>query len=192
MSCSSRPGSARPFVLVGHSYGGFVVRLLADRRPQDVAGVVLLDVTNETAELGGVARLAARLQLGTARFLARIGVIRLLGGAAVDEHDPAAARDNSPVVYGAGTYAAALAELRAFDETLRQVRPTLVPGRFGNRSVTIVSAGSTEPADQEHHKLLATLSARGEWLMAEGAGHVIQADRRDFVVTLIDRVRRSA
>jgi pimeloyl-ACP methyl ester carboxylesterase len=32
-----------PFVLVGHSYGGLVMRLLASRRPADVAGLVLIE-----------------------------------------------------------------------------------------------------------------------------------------------------
>jgi pimeloyl-ACP methyl ester carboxylesterase len=35
--------AADPVVLVGHSYAGFVVREAADRRPERVAGLVLLD-----------------------------------------------------------------------------------------------------------------------------------------------------
>ncbi|KAJ3078399.1 hypothetical protein HDU99_000603 [Rhizoclosmatium hyalinum] len=37
-----------PFVLVGHSYGGFIVRLLADAHPEQIAGIVLIDSTHET------------------------------------------------------------------------------------------------------------------------------------------------
>lgn len=36
-------GVAPPWVLVGHSFGGLVVRLLAARRPADVAGLVLVE-----------------------------------------------------------------------------------------------------------------------------------------------------
>jgi pimeloyl-ACP methyl ester carboxylesterase len=36
-----------PYVLVGHSYGGLVVRLYAHTYPADVAGLVLVDPTNE-------------------------------------------------------------------------------------------------------------------------------------------------
>lgn len=32
-----------PYVLVGHSYGGFVMQLLASRHPQDIAGLVLIE-----------------------------------------------------------------------------------------------------------------------------------------------------
>jgi len=36
-----------PYVLVGHSYGGLIVRLYASRHPADVAGLVLLDPSAE-------------------------------------------------------------------------------------------------------------------------------------------------
>lgn len=42
-------GERGPFVLVGHSFGGQVVRLFADRWPAETAGLVLVDVTDERA-----------------------------------------------------------------------------------------------------------------------------------------------
>jgi pimeloyl-ACP methyl ester carboxylesterase len=38
---------AAPYILVGHSYGGMIVRLFAFRHPGDVAGLVLLDPSAE-------------------------------------------------------------------------------------------------------------------------------------------------
>ena len=40
-------GEARPLVLVGHSYGGLVVRLYASTYPDDVSGLVLVDALTE-------------------------------------------------------------------------------------------------------------------------------------------------
>ena len=40
-----------PFVLVGQSYGGFVVRGFAKRYPRDVAGMVLVDAVHEDEQL---------------------------------------------------------------------------------------------------------------------------------------------
>jgi pimeloyl-ACP methyl ester carboxylesterase len=40
-----------PIILVGHSYGGWVVRQHAARYPQKIAGLVLVDPANETLEL---------------------------------------------------------------------------------------------------------------------------------------------
>src|SRR5271165_6780990 len=43
----SAAGEAGPYVLVGHSYGGLVVRLYASTYPQDVSGLVLVDALTE-------------------------------------------------------------------------------------------------------------------------------------------------
>lgn len=40
-----------PYVLVGHSYGGLLVRLYAERYRDDVSGVVLVDPTHESTRL---------------------------------------------------------------------------------------------------------------------------------------------
>jgi pimeloyl-ACP methyl ester carboxylesterase len=40
-------GIKPPYVLVGHSYGGMIVRLYADLHPRDVAGMVLVDTMRE-------------------------------------------------------------------------------------------------------------------------------------------------
>jgi pimeloyl-ACP methyl ester carboxylesterase len=39
----AKAGEAGPFILVGHSYAGLIVRAFAATYPQDVAGVMLLD-----------------------------------------------------------------------------------------------------------------------------------------------------
>src|SRR5207248_7467106 len=43
----SAAGEAGPYVLVGHSYGGLVVRLYASTYPEDVSGMVLIDALAE-------------------------------------------------------------------------------------------------------------------------------------------------
>jgi pimeloyl-ACP methyl ester carboxylesterase len=43
----SAAGETGPYVLVGHSYGGLVVRLYASTYPKDVSGVVLVDALSE-------------------------------------------------------------------------------------------------------------------------------------------------
>jgi pimeloyl-ACP methyl ester carboxylesterase len=49
-----RTNQPRPYVLVGHSLGGFFARLYYDTYPQDVAGVVLLDAAHEDGMFAGL------------------------------------------------------------------------------------------------------------------------------------------
>ena len=43
----SAAGEAAPYLLVGHSYGGLIVRLYASTYPKEVAGLVLVDALTE-------------------------------------------------------------------------------------------------------------------------------------------------
>ena len=43
----SAAGGAGPYVLVGHSYGGLIVRLYASTYPKDVSGLLLIDALTE-------------------------------------------------------------------------------------------------------------------------------------------------
>jgi len=70
-----------PYILVGHSFGGYVARLYADRRPAEVAGLVMLD-SPDTSEWASPSTENRRRHLGGAFFsrigarLARLGVVR--------------------------------------------------------------------------------------------------------------------
>ena len=47
---------AGPYVLVGHSYGGLIVRLYASTYPKEVSGLVLIDALNEGLQDAETAR----------------------------------------------------------------------------------------------------------------------------------------
>src|SRR5919202_5800173 len=68
-----------PYVLVGHSMGGFTVRVYAHDYPADVVGVVLVDAQDLPAA-GGAAPMPAPKpgENSMASLLARIGLVRLL------------------------------------------------------------------------------------------------------------------
>jgi pimeloyl-ACP methyl ester carboxylesterase len=72
-----------PYVLVGHSFGGLVVRRFASLYPADVAGLVLVDAVQPqewSSPLPEDRRRMLRFGVRLARrgaFLARIGIVRL-------------------------------------------------------------------------------------------------------------------
>jgi pimeloyl-ACP methyl ester carboxylesterase len=88
-----------PYVLAGHSFGGLYVLTYADRYPDEVAGMVLVDSTNPAAKAdpekataydrGSYDAVTDRVAaVGAAA--ARIGVVRLIGSLSYDDLPPQA------------------------------------------------------------------------------------------------------
>jgi len=56
-----------PYILIGHSIGGLVVRIFAERYPEAAAGMVLVDALSPDATLGYYGKLAHMRELATRR-----------------------------------------------------------------------------------------------------------------------------
>ncbi len=77
-------GEQPPYILVGHSMGGYLIRLYASLYPDEVAGLVLADAAHEdqwTEFPPSVSELmeATLGQMGMATWMARFGLMRLSG-----------------------------------------------------------------------------------------------------------------
>jgi pimeloyl-ACP methyl ester carboxylesterase len=73
-----RAGENGPFVLVGHSIGGDYAMAYADRYPEQVAGMVLLDTTSPYRTAAGTTHQAPAGPVALLPSLARLGVGRVL------------------------------------------------------------------------------------------------------------------
>jgi pimeloyl-ACP methyl ester carboxylesterase len=73
----ARAGEQGPYVLVGHSIGGDYAMTYADRYPEQVAGMVLLDTTSPYRTAAGTMRAGSLGPFALLPSVARLGVGRL-------------------------------------------------------------------------------------------------------------------
>jgi pimeloyl-ACP methyl ester carboxylesterase len=190
-------GIAPPYILVGHSMGGFDVRLYASFYRDQVAGMVLVDSSHPDQQN----RFPPELKnmegtwLREAKFLKYsmpFGIPRLLGLC-----------DDDPVARAAEcnwhNAAESEAELRNIGESAAQTATT---GSLGNLPLVVLShdpdrPSAELPADlvkptndawEQMQEELAQLTTRGMQTIAKNSSHYIQIDRPDLVVNAIHSV----
>lgn len=190
-----------PYILVGHSMGGYDVRVYASLYRNDVIGMVLVDASHPDQEN----RLPPELKgmegnwLREAEFLeytTPFGIPRLLGFC-----------DENPVVRAADcnfqTAREAVAELKAFNTSAAQAAAS---GSLGDMPLAVLSHDPAKPSsefppdlnktvNQAWDKMqdeLAHLSTRGTRTIAKNSGHYIQSDRPDVVIEAVRNVTEDA
>jgi pimeloyl-ACP methyl ester carboxylesterase len=152
-----RLGVSPPVVLVGHSYGAFLVQIYAHRYPDETRGVVLID-PNSVAfmdAIGGPGKLDLSIPSDTPPKLAR-----------------AASREIA-------SFAEAIEEARAAP-LLKSLPVTVIAAekRWGP------TAQFNDAFDASRKSLVAGLP-HGSLVVAEGSGHVISAERPDVVLAAV-------
>jgi pimeloyl-ACP methyl ester carboxylesterase len=210
-------GVEPPYVLVGHSIGGLLVRLYAHRHPGEVAGMVLVDSTHEEQDLrmpASVQRLTKTSQrmmgwvLGALGALNRIGILALFAGKAGRAWPtpiPAQARETYlGVVFSSATFfKTAVEENASVAENLAAARAQRI-STLGNIPLIVLSAGrmpltgapGVSAADlgqlktviEQFPNELAALSPQGKRVIAEKSGHYIPVDQPELVVDAIRQV----
>lgn len=167
-----------PYVLVGHSTGGLYARMYADRYPEEVAGVVLVDSSHPeqfTRSEGRKYYEPTRRVVSVAPWLARLGVIRLFNLNPAPQDLPPKQRAQVEV-FNPSTQqlATAAEEFRAILETSAQVRDT---DGLGDKPLVVISAGESTPGNfpasywLELQGELAALSPNSLHRVVEGATH---------------------
>jgi pimeloyl-ACP methyl ester carboxylesterase len=190
-----------PYILVGHSMGGFDVRLYASLYRGEVAGMVLVDSSHPEQQkrlppaLNDLDATWVREQ-EVFEFTMPFGIPRLLGFCADDPAVRAVECNFHSVREG-------VAELKAISESAAQ---TAAAGALGDLPLVVLSHDPNTPqpdlpedlvkpandAWQQMQDELAHLSTRGRQVTAKSSGHYIQLDRPDLVVEAIRTVMEQA
>lgn len=191
---------AGPFVLVGHSWGGPIVRVAAAARPDRIAGLVLVDPTDERCDLyfrssrSPLQWLVAPLTSVAARLgLFRLAFRRLAGhlppeSAALmrdEEATPAAVKASMAEM---ATWIADLRELRERPPSVPHVPHTIISGGRAGRF-----DGAKRAALVEAHRQSAAAAARGRHVVAARSSHHVQFTEpqivADEIIRIVDRIR---
>lgn len=206
-------GVARPYVLVGHSNGGMLVRLFQSRFPDEVVGAVLVDSSTEDMDdlFAGKKQVREPPDLRSAwrrepllRVLMWTGVVRWQLRARAPEHfvravGAAVLEEGIYLMNQPKWYPAAVAELDGMPASYDELHATrglgdlplvvLTSGRF-------VPNGSYSPDEQLRMRRiwleqiqppLAKLSVRGRQLVVD-SGHMIPIEAPGAVVQAIGDV----
>ena len=143
-------GIAGPYILVGHSYGGYVVRRFAAAWPQSVSGIILIDSPDEVWSFVAEGLLDART-IGAREWrrglAARFGLLRLAIRLFPDHFDPLKgvpdeARAEQMALYlRASRHFAIADEMAAYDAVPPEQRSPDGFGRLGDTPLLVVSRG---------------------------------------------------
>jgi pimeloyl-ACP methyl ester carboxylesterase len=194
-----------PYVLVGHSFGGIIVRQFARRYPELVIGLVLIDSAHEEQ----YQRFPEPLREMAPRMLKAMQIMKLLPALGITALKPAmmpldkrvplaiAEADRATRIWGASHIETTLKETEAviFDppdklETLGGL-PLIVLSHGVAQPMPNVSAEvntAYEQIWQQMQRELAALSSNSQHIIVEGAGHDIQLERPQVVVQAIQQI----
>lgn len=177
-------------VLVGHSMGGLLVRLYAQRYSADVAAVVLVDATPEATLFGAGAvearaGIVSQITKGLAAAKPGVPVLAMPAGTAAEVM----------LAFTPEVLATVRQEYEAIDRVPESLRGPAGFGSLGTLPLTVIRRGRTAtPPNAEDEQwrtmqeALTRLSTRSTLVVAQNAGHVIPYDQPDAVADAVRRI----
>lgn len=199
-----------PYILVGHSLGGPVVRQFAASYPGEVTGLVMVDSAHEQQ----VRRLPERLVKMVSSMMGMFTLMKLLSKAGVPALNPRMIPLGDKGRLPARTLQTAQAAIASSDSHLEAMiaetksvnaAETQPVESLGDLPLTVISHGQLdaeavpprlgpevreqyERAWQELQREITALSTRGEQIVAEQSGHNVIFDQPDVIVQAILRM----
>jgi pimeloyl-ACP methyl ester carboxylesterase len=207
-------GEKGPYVLVGHSFGGFIVRVFTGQYPGDVVGVVLVDASHEDevdrieSSLSPAVKEQVNKELERDELLDKIlsparvhlGLERLQTAVGWDVPGYRSKDLQEELLYlkrQSKSRKAVSSEGKAQSQSIAEVRAA---GNLGDRPLIVLTAGRSYENDpfltdvQRNiwiHVLQVEemhLSTRGKQIIVPDSGHVIPSERPEAVISAIHEV----
>ncbi|MFF3003270.1 alpha/beta fold hydrolase [Kitasatospora sp. NPDC057940] len=172
-----------PFVLVGHSWGGPIVRLAAAARPERIAGLVLADPTDESCDLVFAPSVRRQERVGQAvsMLLARTGLLARAFRPLLDALPADAAAEMRAEGFTVSTIRTRGAELGSVVADLTAMKEN--PPALGGIPLTVVSAARTSTGMGPKVREAVNASHAHRVGLAEAGRHVLAADADHLVPT---------
>ena len=184
-----------PFVVVGHSWGGPIVRVAASLVPERIAGVVLVDATDEGCELffSKANERQSKLMTRFGPTMARLGLIKLgVKKLAAPLPEPAASRMRAEdgTVAAVRTMGAELVSCIADTTALRADPPALpdVPVTVISGMVTTRMERGRRPELIAAHRARAATHRQGRHVEATRSSHYVPFTEPALVAAEIGRI----
>jgi pimeloyl-ACP methyl ester carboxylesterase len=185
-----------PYVLVGHSLGGFIVRIFAHDYASEVAGVLLVDSMNPKQ----ITRPSSPSNTQSKPFsfqatLARFGIARLLVKVpGIAPIVPASEAAYYPLYIRPQSLQATDNELQSLPSSASEASSVK---SFGDLPLIVLTARLNDiPGWPEWQTELLQLSSNSQHLFAENSGHNIQADEPqaavEAILQIVQQVRETA
>jgi pimeloyl-ACP methyl ester carboxylesterase len=217
LDCAA-PGE--PCVLVGHSFGSFVIRAYAAKHPDRVIGLVLVDPPTEwlamTPERLRLIRRGKRLSRVGA-VLAELGIVRaclalLTGGAPgaprrlVKVFGPTAAgtlqrlvgevrklpADVHPMVQEVWCDPKCFRSMAAHLHVLETQGPAIAATQTpAGLPLIVISSGNHPPEEIAQHRALAARASAARHVVADRSTHWVQFDQPELIVEAVRELTRS-
>lgn len=193
-----------PYVLVGHSLGGMMMRVYAQKYPNEVAGLILVDSLHEEqiSRLPDIQQRLLQEALEQGRMLSIFNSTGLMALALQNIPNPGFPDEAYAQLKASsatsGLFKTNVAELKAMEESCAEVRALHIAS-FGDLPLIVLSAGQEETisflSDTENQQRwevwqtlqseLAALSSQSKQVIAEQSGHNIQLDQPGLVIDAI-------
>ncbi|MFS0576965.1 alpha/beta hydrolase [Sporosarcina sp. 179-K 3D1 HS] len=185
-------GEKGPFILVGHSFGGFNTQLFAHRFSDEVAGIVLVDssLVDKCPEVSDSTLLiqVALRKLGAMRLLGELGMLPVPESVLLDGR-------SKEFLYRRFYNKDQQSELKFMATVDEQHLKTVQKEGLGKLPMIILSSRAEEKEHkdwQTEQDALLQLSPNSKRIIVEDAGHYIHHDQPKIVIdSILDILEQS-